>query len=470
MSEANRRGRSARGARFAKRSRGGLHEAPPKLLPPGRTTVGAGGRECEAGGRECWDVEKLVPGGDGMARLPDGRIGFVSGGLPGDVILPTEVLTKKGYVRADAWSLVRPSEQRVAPACPIAERCGGCDWMALERRAQLEQKAAILKEALRRTGGFATLPPAISVVAAGPALGYRARVRFHVDADGTIGFFARRSHDLVEIDRCPVCRPEIDRALSLLRTLDRSVLRAFSSVEIRSTLEGSGAMLELELRPGFAVSEAARKALAGLSGDVTVSVAGQGGASSEQVLTLLGGVRVGAGPGVFTQVNPDVNALLVSEVVAGSRERRVERFCDLFAGVGNFALPLLAAGMSGVAVELDARAVESARRAAREAGLPADVFVAEDAARFLAGLGRREPPFDLVILDPPRRGAKDVLELVVRAAPRHIAMCSCDPVTLARDLATLVRSGFELDSVRGFDMFPQTHHIEALAWMERKTT
>lgn len=416
-----------------------------------------------------WLVEKLVPGGDGLARLPDGRIGFVSGGLPGDVILPAEVLTKKGYVRADAWSMVRPSEQRVAPPCPIAERCGGCDWMALERRAQVEQKAAILSEALRRTGGFASLPATIPVVAAGPDLGYRARVRFHVDSEGTIGFFAKRSHDLVEVDHCPVCRPEIDRALSLLRAIDRSALRAFSSVEIRSTLEGSGVALELELRPGFTVSKAAHEALADLSGDVSVSIAGQGGQpeGSEQVLSLLGGVRVGAGPGVFTQVNPDVNALLVSEVVAGAKERRVEHFCDLFAGVGNFALPLLAAGMSGIAVELDVRAVESARRAARAAGLPAGAFIADDVARFLAR--RPERPFDLVILDPPRRGAKDVLESVVRAAPRHIAMCSCDPVTLARDLATLARSGYELGSVRGFDMFPQTHHLEALAWMERKT-
>jgi 23S rRNA (uracil1939-C5)-methyltransferase len=257
-----------------------------------------------------------------------------------------------------------------------------------------------------------------------------------------------------------------------LRTLDRSVLRVFSSVEIRSTLEGSGVALELEVRPGFGVSEAARVALAGLPGDMAVSIAGQSGRTggSEQVLSLLGGVRVGAGPGVFTQVNPDVNAVLVEELVAGARARNVTRFCDLFAGVGNFALPLLATGMSGVAVELDVRAVDSARRAAREAGLPADGFVAQDAARFLASLGRPEPPFDLVILDPPRRGAKDVLESVVRIGPRHIAMCSCDPVTLARDLATLARSGYELESVRGFDMFPQTHHLEALAWMERKTT
>jgi 23S rRNA (uracil1939-C5)-methyltransferase len=403
-----------------------------------------------AGDRECsWIVEKLVPGGDGMARLPDGRVGFVSGGLPGDVVLPAEVLTKKGYVRADAWTIVRPSEHRVTPSCPVAERCGGCDWMALDRGAQVAQKAAILREALVRTGGFVDCPLP-SVVTAGPELGYRARVRFHIDERGAIGLFAKRSHELVEVDGCPVCRPEIDRALTLLRDIDEAVLREFSSVEIRSTLHDDGVALELEPRGGYVASEAARRALADTFGAASVSI--------------------GAGPGVFTQVNPDVNALLVASVVDGAKARAVARFCDLYAGAGNFALPLLMEGMSGVAVELNARAVESGRAAAKASGLPAEAFVAVSAARFLAGLSPSEQPFDLLILDPPRRGARDVLELVVHAAPRHIAMCSCDPVTLARDLATLGRSGYELGDVRGFDMFPQTHHLEALAWMELKAT
>jgi 23S rRNA (uracil1939-C5)-methyltransferase len=343
--------------------------------------------------------------------------------------------------------------------------------MTLERGAQVTHKAAILREALVRTGRFVDAPMPV-VVTAGPELGYRARVRFHIDSRGAIGFFAKRSHDLVEIDCCPVCRPEIERALSLLRSVDRRVLRSFSSIEMRSALRGSAVVVQLEPRPGHVVSAATRRALADLSGDVTVGIAGDGrkGASSEQVLSLPGGVLVGAGPGVFTQVNPDVNALLVAEIVAGAKAKGVARFCDLFAGVGNFALPLLVAGMSGVAVERDVRAVESGRRAAREAGLPAEAFVAEDAARFLAGLSQRDEPFDLMVVDPPRRGARDVLESIVRAAPRHIAMCSCDPVTFARDLASLVRSGYELGEVRGFDMFPQTHHLEALGWMERSTT
>jgi 23S rRNA (uracil1939-C5)-methyltransferase len=441
-----------------------------------------------------WLIEKLVPGGDGMARLADGRISFVSGGLPGDVVAPTTVSAKKSYVRAEAWSLERPSSLRVVPPCPIAARCGGCDWMALERSAQLEQKGAILREALERTAKFTKLPSSLSVVTAGPDLGYRARVRFHIDEAGAIGFFSRRSHALVEVPECAVCRPEINRALSALRGIDRGILRSFSEIEIRSGLDaGAGVALRFELRRGFAVSAKTRAALAELP-HVVVTIAGEPGPArgGDQRLTLRGGVSVRAPSGAFTQVNPEINALLVAAIVDGARARGVARFCDLYAGVGNFALPLLAAGMTGVAVERDARAVRSAERAARENGLNG-TFVADDAEHYLRRLHaarpslehrprsarRREtagaifPPseaeFDLVVLDPPRRGAKEALEHIVRLAPEHVAMCSCDPVTFARDLATLAHAGYELGDLSAYDMFPHTHHLEALAWMERKT-
>jgi 23S rRNA (uracil1939-C5)-methyltransferase len=418
----------------------------------------------------CWHVEKLVPGGDGMARLEDGRVAFVSGAFPGDVVSPANIVAKKGYVRAEARSVVRPSPLRVEPACPIAARCGGCDWMALERAAQLEHKGLVLRDALERTGRFGNLPAVIPVAGAGPDLAYRARVRFHIDATGAIGFHAKKSHALVEVEHCLVCRPEIDRALTQLRKIDRRVLRMFSSVEVRSALEGTAASLRFEVRPGSAPSAATRVALAALPKNIVVTIADEPEARSggEQSLELPGGVRIRALPGVFTQVNPEVNALLVANVVDGARARGVARFCDLFAGVGNFTLPLLAAGMTGRAVERDARAVESARHAAQTAGLAAGEFVSADAAAYLAKIPVSEPPFDLVIMDPPRRGAKELLADIVRLVPRHVAMCSCDPVTFARDLATLAAAGYELGDVRGFDMFPQTHHLEALAWMERK--
>lgn len=415
-----------------------------------------------------WRIEKLVPGGDGMARLEDGRIGFARGVVPGDVIRPTRTLAKKGYVRAEAWSLVRPGADRVEPPCPIADRCGGCDWMALERSAQVRNKAAILREALERMGRLSGLPKEIPIVTAGPDLAYRSRVKFHFDAERRLGFFAKGSHDLVDVERCPICRPDVERALAALRALPRQALVPFSAVEIRSALEGARVAVHFELRPGARVPPETRAAVGDLSREFSVTMTGdsQRADDTDRRFSLPGGVRARAPAGVFTQVNVDVNALLVGAVVDGARARNLTRFCDLFAGAGNFALALLRAGMSGTAVERDARAVDAARRAAEEAGLDARTFVADDAEHFLSSR-RSLPTFDLVVVDPPRRGAKEILAHVVRLSPRHVAMVSCDPVTLARDLATLTASGYDLGDVCGFDMFPHTHHLESLAWLSR---
>jgi 23S rRNA (uracil1939-C5)-methyltransferase len=125
--------------------------------------------------------------------------------------------------------------------------------------------------------------------------------------------------------------------------------------------------------------------------------------------------------------------------------------------------------MVGISVERDARAVRCARRAAGELGLSQEGFVTGDAPAEIRELARRGEEFDLVVLDPPRSGAKDVLDGVIRLAPPAIALCSCDPVTLSRDVGTLLRRGYRLEEVRGFDMFPHTHHLEALAWITRST-
>jgi 23S rRNA (uracil1939-C5)-methyltransferase len=170
-----------------------------------------------------------------------------------------------------------------------------------------------------------------------------------------------------------------------------------------------------------------------------------------------------AAPGSFTQVNWDVNRLLIERVLEGAHARGARSFLDAYAGAGNFALPLLAAGLSGVAVEANAAAILAARAAAHRQALPSAGFIEEDVARW----ARREAGqrFDLVLLDPPRSGVKQGLQHLAAMATSWLAMCSCNPVTLARDLRALIDLGFELDVVEAFDMFPETHHVETLVWL-----
>jgi 23S rRNA (uracil1939-C5)-methyltransferase len=416
--------------------------------------------------RREWVIEKVVPGGDGMARLADGRVAFATGAMPADVIRPVAVEAKKGHVRASRWTLVSPAPERVTPPCPVAEACGGCDWMMMSRPAQLVSKEHLLREALARTGGFADV--AVTVTAVGDDLRYRSRVRFHVDGSGRIGFFARGSHLLVEIPGCLVCRPEIDAALAALRRVPKDTLAAFSEIEVRVADTQPNVVVLLVPRVAGAADPAVR-VVATTCGTNFLVVAADAASreGTEQRYDLPGGVRLLAEPGVFTQVNWPVNAALVQAVVDGAREREVGRFLDAYAGAGNFTLPLLALGLRGVSVERDARAVADARRSAHAQGFAEDGFVVGAAEAVVAELARRGEDFDFVLLDPPRSGARDVLESVSKLEPRVIACCSCDPVTLARDLRYLAGRGYQLRAVRGFDMFPSTHHLETLAWMQK---
>ncbi len=398
-----------------------------------------------------------------MAVLSDGRVAFAEGALPGDVIRPLGVESRKGVLRATRWDLVTPSPDRVPPRCPIVARCGGCDWMSLARAAQLRHKELILRSALERTGKIALSDTPIPVEPSGAPLGYRSRTRFHVAPDGEIGFFERRAHSLVRVPECAVCRPELNAALAELRKAPPSVWREFSEIEL-SGAEGAPVCALLRPRVAGGVSGSAKKALAKISASVRITIAGEEEGEADR-FDLPFGVHLRAPPGVFTQVNWAVNRVLVETLVNGALARGVKRFCDAYSGAGNFSLPLLAQGMRGVSIEKDGRAVRAARRAAREQDLPGDGFVEGSVRDGLRALARKQERFDLVVLDPPRAGAAEALGPIVDLAPAHVAYVSCDPVTLARDLRTLGQARLVIDEIRGFDMFPETHHLETLVWL-----
>lgn len=357
-----------------------------------------------------WLVERAVAGGDGFLRAADGLACFVPGALPGDRIRPLELERRKRMVRVTEFHLAEPSPNRVEPPCPIAARCGGCDWMGLSREAQLRWKGDILQECLRRQGGVEVdVGPARS---AGPDLGYRHRVRLQRSGD-VVGFFARGTRDVVPVGSCAVAHPAINAALA-------------------------------DLPPGGAV-------------ELRV---GLGGASVDASQRLeLPGAWIVVPPGAFSQVNPHVNAALVQAVLDGVGD--ASSAFDLHCGAGNFALPLAAAGLSVRGCDVGEEGVEAARASARAQGLDVDLLVApaeEALARWL------EVP-DLVVLDPPRAGCRELVAPLLARRPPRIAMISCDPATCARDVGALVAGGYRVDAAQAWDMFPHTHHVEALVWL-----
>jgi tRNA/tmRNA/rRNA uracil-C5-methylase (TrmA/RlmC/RlmD family) len=261
----------------------------------------------------------------------------------------------------------------------------------------------------------------------------------------------------------------VNAALAVLEALGRTArdsLGCFDTIEVRAASEPPEATFRVTprcSRSGYPapLADALREL-----GPVVV----QATREDREVVQLYGlprGVTLEAPVSAFTQVNPEVNAELVEVVVSAAEHRGVRTFLEPYAGAGNFTLPLLRAGLSGRACDSNAAAIGSARRAARRQGLPFDGFDVADAGCWLRQTARSGANADLVLLDPPRRGARDELAAAMALASRAIALVACDPVSLARDLRVLDAAGWHPEFLAAFDMFPQTHHVETLAWLTR---
>ncbi|RYZ08549.1 MAG: class I SAM-dependent RNA methyltransferase [Myxococcales bacterium] len=409
-------------------------------------------------------VEKLVPGGDGFLHLPDGRAAFVRGAAPGDKLRVRRLEKQRGAWVVVDFDLVAPSPERVAPECPVAAVCGGCDMMQISRAGELGQKERMLREALERIGGVSTPPSALTT--AGESAGYRSRVRFHVGKGGKLGFFARGSHQLVEVPRCLVADERINRALSAIRRLARrypEALGGFTDVELRATEEG--VIARFVPRDGIKPI-AAEPLLRALGKDMQVVATAREAEQLHERRSVTAGTFIEIPADAFSQINVAVNRELVAAIVSGATSRGLTTFCDLFAGVGNFALPLAHAGLSGMMVERTPSAVAAAQRVAAAQGITQLKTRTADAARALTDLIREGKRYELVVLDPPREGAPEVVAGLAGLTPRAVAYVGCDPVTLSRDLKPLLAAGMRISSVQGFDMFPRTHHFETLVWLE----
>jgi 23S rRNA (uracil1939-C5)-methyltransferase len=407
-------------------------------------------------------VEKLVPGGDGFARLPDGQALFVQLAVPGDRIRLRSVEKQRGALTTGDYELVSPSPDRVVPECPVASSCGGCDLMHVARPAELKHKHSLLREALARVAGVAIETAPLREQA---SLGYRSRVRFHVGKHGKLGFFARGTHQLVEVPSCAVADPAINRALALVRRLARrfpEALAGFSDVELRA----GEAFVIARFVPRDGIKPiAADPFLRALGKELKVAASEREAQALCERRSLTPDVLVEIPADAFSQINVRVNQQLIASLVDGARARGLRTFCDLFAGVGNFSLPLARLGLRGVMVERTPSAVQAAQRTAAEQGLPLKARSA-DVARAVTDLVREGQRFELVVLDPPREGAPEVVAALPALGARAVAYVACDPVTLARDLKQLVAAGLRIVSVEAFDMFPRTHHFETLVWLE----
>jgi 23S rRNA (uracil1939-C5)-methyltransferase len=384
-------------------------------------------------------VEKLVYGGDGLARL-DGRVVLVPLVLPGERIRAKAEREKPGLVRARVLEVLEPAAGRIAPHCPYFGRCGGCHYQHATYEVQLEAKRCILAEELRRLGKIE--PPAeIAVVAAEPWQ-YRNRTQLRVE-DGRLGFLEARSHKLCAIERCPVSSPKLNETIATLNGMlsDPRWPRFLRALEIFTDEE------RVQLNVLEADRPIARRFFDWCAETVAGFVPG--------TLDYHGQFQVSANG--FFQVNRFLADRLVEVALEGASGASA---LDLYAGAGLFTLPLAKLFGDVTAVEAGRAAIHDLESNATRAGF-ANVRVQQISTEsYLAGL---QTAPDFVLLDPPRAGAgKEVVRRLGELKPPRVTLVSCDPATLARDLAGLLAAGYRIENLTLVDLFPQTYHMETV--------
>ncbi|NYH45668.1 tRNA/tmRNA/rRNA uracil-C5-methylase (TrmA/RlmC/RlmD family) [Micromonospora jinlongensis] len=381
-------------------------------------------------------VDAVAPGGHCVARV-DGQVVFVRHALPGERVIAEVTEVHRGFVRADAVTVLDPSPDRVEPPCPYARpgACGGCDLQHVAPGAQLAWKTAVVREQLVRLGGLTDVElDQLNVrveALPGGLLGWRSRVRYAVDGADRAGLLKHRSHEVVPIDRCRIAHPAIQQLPVLTER--------WPAAEAVETIASTGGDVTVtEIRDG-----------------VPTPVSGPA-----EVREVAAGRDWTLPASAFWQVHPAAADTLCTAVLDLLDPQPGETGWDLYGGAGLFAAAL--AGRVGDAritlVESSRDGVEAAR--ANLADLPQIEVVA---ARVETALTRRRitGPVDVVVLDPPRSGAgAQVVRDIVAAGPRAVAYVACDPAAFARDVRTFTDLGWRLAALRGFDLFPMTQHVE----------
>lgn len=377
-------------------------------------------------------VERIVPRGLGIA-FADGLTVLVSLAAPGDELTVRLTDIKKRLAFADIVSINKPGDERQDPPCPYFGECGGCDFQQLNYEAQLAAKVGIIRDSLQRIGKI-SYQSEIPIIAS-PPLEYRSRVRWQVDRETErVGYFKRKSHEVIDVEFCPKITPELNGLLADERA-NINFGTVHSDEAFIAAVSGDGDELS--------VFEAAACDV-----EPPREVAWQNGPDRYTFSAL-----------TFFQANKFLVPQLIEAAIGRSNG---DVAFDLYSGVGLFTLPLARAFRRVLAVEEHPASSEMCRHNLDANELHNAIPLTRSVRQFLQQNRTRD--VDLVLLDPPRAGTeKGVIGMLAELRPREISYVSCDPSILARDLRELLDAGYSISSLTALDLFPQTHHVETVA-------
>ncbi len=366
------------------------------------------------------ELTRVAHGGIVVGRH-DGKVVFVTGGLPGERVLVE--ITERGsrFDRGRVAQVLESAPGRVIPQCPIVDSCGGCDWQHATPELQRELKTEVVAEQLARLAGINWTGQVEQVL---PLTQWRTRMRYGV-VDGVVGLRARRTNQIVPLPPSGCMMAAAGPSPAQLNQLAAGA----SELSVVSSLDGITVLADARVVAGHSI-----------------------------IHERVGAQEFRLAASGFWQVHPAAAETLQQVVVSGLAIRPGETALDLYCGSGLFAAGLDHAGADVVGVELDRRAVNHARE-----NVPRGRFLAASLSKALRQLPER---VDVVVLDPPRRGAgAAVVARIADLEPRVIAYVACDPASLARDLAWFEPRGYLPSQIRAFDLFPMTHHVECVAFL-----
>lgn len=422
------------------------------------------------------EIHGLGSSGEGVGSQ-NGYVVFVDGALPGELVEARMLDCRKRHGFAELVSIIRPSPDRIQPPCPLFGRCGGCQTMHLAYPKQLEMKRQKVIDAMKRIGKIDCL---VAPCLPSPSpLAYRNKIQLPVrdSANGMVfGLFARSSHDLIEVDACPIhCElgEEIYRAVREL--IKNSGLSPIRHLLIKSAVRTKEALVILVTNqpPSPLLLKVADKILSAhpaIKGvihnlhegkdNVILGPTYQTLAGKDFIQERLGDLTFQISAASFFQVNPEQAERLYQKALEFAELTGEETVLDAYCGVGTLSLFFAKAAKKVLGVECVPQAIENARENARLNGIENASFTLAASEDFI----KKVHSADVILLNPPRKGCElSFLEGVGRLAPKKVIYISCDPATLARDLAHLASFGYKVEKIQPFDMFPQTSHVECVA-------
>jgi 23S rRNA (uracil1939-C5)-methyltransferase len=404
------------------------------------------------------EISAMTFGPFGVGRQ-DGKAVMVAAAVAGDKLNVEIVSERRDYAVAKIREIVSASADRRLAPCQYLPRCGGCDWQHIDYGAQVRFKGEVVARELGHALGIEIDP--VGLVEPAPAeFGYRSRIRLRVGAKSVLGFFEAGSNTIVEIDSCMVAEAGIRMPLHLARSLGKRV------EEIELVRDGAREVQVAHLKKP-ATEEEIRRARNVIESDSEIAgIVLRSGTHRATVgdtsitIELEPGLSIDADADLFSQVNRAQNQKLVASVMEMAAIHESCAVLDLYCGAGNFSLPASRRGARVTGVDDEAGAVAAALRNAARLNFRDAQFIAMKATATADFLHRARYRPDVIILDPPRTGALDMMDPIIKLRAPSVIYVSCDVTTLARDLRALAGAGYKINRVRGFDFFPNTHHVE----------